>query len=144
MIDPTQALKTALIDLLDGTITYDGRSIPAFSDTLPPTGDAEYILLSQATIADSSTKQCFIAEVSLLVTVAVSTSHTYTSTSALEQISQQVCQKIQPTPSSAIALDGYTNIVVYLENGTTDASLVEAERTLRKQLRWLFKIDKNP
>ena len=141
MIDPSESLKTALITLLDGTITYNGTPVPAFSDSLPPGDFQMYILLSQFDNGDFSAKNCFVSDLSGLIIPVVKTAHTHTDTTALEYISRQICALVQPTPGSSITLSGFTNIVVYLESSITDTSLLDAERTIRKLMRWRFKVE---
>jgi hypothetical protein len=101
------ALMDAWFDLLDGVITYSGKSVKVYKEDTPedldetPTVSPHYILLRAEGETDDSTKQYFINE-SIVIVDIVTKFHNNVNRSVADNIDGQISALVLPTRANGL------------------------------------------
>lgn len=131
MIDVGQKLRKAYFDLLDGNITYGGKTVPVVDEKLEMNiNDTElYVIFTSQNEVNVNTKSNWIREVEMAIRVVNYRQSTNTK-EAVENVSSQILNILFPTKntnsvsldsplklSMAVLMNSEYNPVVQTENG---------------------------
>lgn len=143
MINVRRRIQQAMFTLLNNQITYNGSTIPFYSNPAPNTEDL-YILSGGDSQREIGTKINFVNEASVTVQVVERQNPQYVNTRGMDYVAGEVMRLIKPTPASLLNLYPlFSCISVSLESSPIDdRSLLQAEGVTRILMRWRFHVEK--
>lgn len=143
MINVRRRIQQILANTLHETITWEGSSVPFYSDG-PPSTDNLYIICKGNEQREIGTKINFVNEASLNVEVVQRQNPNFVNTRGMDYVAGEVMRLIKPTTASVLNLyPQFGCISVSLEGSPIDdRTLLQAEGVTRILMRWRFHVEK--